>query len=511
MDSQARPVAPQTAPPVQSFGDFMAQPAPAQTPQADNGDLPHPDLVDQQTTIHAQTLAGILARDASAHTSALMADDPPAMRPARLPLALRIRANSPDLAAAADAQQTAGGASPTRTGAEAVLNLDPTGILPGLAHAGEGLVQTATGANMPARAAGLHKALGGAFEATTPFMGTSAMEAPIRTAVSLASGMVSQTAVAAGLKRMGLPPEYADLAGDAAGIIAGVGTHKAMSSRAVAAIKARVEPVLQARADKAAAPEASANSTGTQPNRPAPKPSFDSFMQEQAAPRKPSVQSQPAPAPAAQTDAPLTVPDMARERFGKPPAPVQRTIEQPGASDGKQSTAVDAGAARPVDAGGTGEGAAVHGTTPPGPRRFIGKATTVLVPGEDRSIPAHYEARELDDINASHVGETFAPNRRYKLKNERDYSKPENQQRVIEQSSEEKFEPRYHINNDPDMANGPPLLFDEDEGPDAVGANSRVMHAQRVYARNGRKAQAYRDQFRRMPRTTESIRRQCVA
>jgi|GEM_PF-1651222 len=129
----------------------------------------------------------------------------------------------------------------------------------------------------------------------------------------------------------------------------------------------------------------------------------------------------------------------------------------------------------------------------------------------DTSLSGRRVARELDDINASHVGETFAPNRRYKLKNERDYSKPENQQRVIEQSSEEKFEPRYHINNDPDMANGPPLLFDEDEGPDAVGANSRVMHAQRVYARNGRKAQAYRDQFRRMPRTTESIRRQCVA
>jgi hypothetical protein len=195
----------------------------------------------------------------------------------------------------------------------------------------------------------------------------------------------------------------------------------------------------------------------------------------------------------AQPGAALIVPDMARKRFAAKAQP-QGTIESPGATNGKQqpapaTAAVDTGAARPVDAGTTGEGPAVHGAPAPGTRSNVGEATDVLVPGEDRSIPARYAVRELSDIQPSHNGQTFSPNPKYQGQNERDYSKPENQQRVIEQSSEEKFEPRYHVSDNPDMGNGPPLI---DEEGNALGGNSRTMHLQRVYGRDGRKAAEYR-------------------
>jgi hypothetical protein len=177
--------------------------------------------------------------------------------------------------------------------------------------------------------------------------------------------------------------------------------------------------------------------------------------------------------------------------------PAQPTIEKPTEpSDGKQQTAaVDAGTTGAVDTGRTGEGPALHGAPTSGARPETGRrpgrgeATDVVVPGEDRSIPAHYDVRELSDVQSSHNGLTFSANPDYRGQNERDYSKPENQQRVIEQSSEERFEPRYHINDNPDMVNGPPLI---DEDGNALGGNSRTMQLQRVYGRDGAKASAYR-------------------
>lgn len=134
-----------------------------------------------------------------------------------------------------------------------------------------------------------------------------------------------------------------------------------------------------------------------------------------------------------------------------------------------------------------GEERALHGNAPAGQRRIVGKAAKVVIDG--RSIPIRYEVRELDDSHASHNGETFSPNPKYGLKNERDYSKPENQQRVIENGSEEKFDPTFHINNNPDLVNGPPLL---DEDSNALGGNQRRMQLERVYGRNGGKAAQYR-------------------
>ncbi len=140
------------------------------------------------------------------------------------------------------------------------------------------------------------------------------------------------------------------------------------------------------------------------------------------------------------------------------------------------------------------EGPALHGNAPSGAGSLTGEATDVVIPGEKRSIPARYEVRELADIKSSHNGITFSANPDYALKNERDYSKPENQQRVIEQSSEESFNPRFHVTDNPDMGNGPPLI---DETGNAIGGNSRTMHLQRVYGRKGQAARDYRSLLER--------------
>gem|GEM_PF-3030725 len=60
---------------------------------------------------------------------------------------------------------------------------------------------------------------------------------------------------------------------------------------------------------------------------------------------------------------------------------------------------------------------------------------------------------------------------------------------MIENSSEERFNPRYHITDNPDATNGPVVI---DEDGNALGGNSRAMHLQRVYGRDGAGAAAYR-------------------
>jgi hypothetical protein len=60
---------------------------------------------------------------------------------------------------------------------------------------------------------------------------------------------------------------------------------------------------------------------------------------------------------------------------------------------------------------------------------------------------------------------------------------------VIQQSSEEKFNPRFHITDNPDATNGPTLT---DEDGNAFGGNSRLMHLQRVYGRDASAAAGYR-------------------
>jgi hypothetical protein len=131
----------------------------------------------------------------------------------------------------------------------------------------------------------------------------------------------------------------------------------------------------------------------------------------------------------------------------------------------------------------------VSGAVAASPRQASGEETSVVVPGEDLEIGAHYAVRDLADLQPSHSGLSFQPNPRYEHHNERDYSKSENQQRIIQQSSEERFNPRYLITDNPDATNGPPVI---DEAGNVLGGNSRAMTMQIVYGRNAKAAASYR-------------------
>jgi hypothetical protein len=442
----------------------------------------------------------------------------------------------------------------------------------GVQHVAEGVSQMAE-PGLREKAGGLHKVIGGTLEAATPLMVGAGAVAPLATAATLATGTAAQMGTEAALKKIGIPEEYAQFAGDLVGLFAAAKTPKT-----IAALKAKYEPVLKARFEKAnpTAPEPAANSTGGEPYRPAaaapptpPAPASPAAAEV----RKPKVPGEfirrtderdgrflthtgVAPGigvykvPVSEIDAHDLWGDAEKMRDAEsyagmfragrePPAlsgsfdeqtgrvalddghrrlaaakmagethlpvaipgyenPAQRaTIESPGVSplgaNGQQPAAtpaaVDTGAARPLDPGGTGGGQRLHGEPPSGKGPHVGEATDVLIPGEERSIPARYEVRELSDIQPSHNGQTFLPNPKYQGHNERDYTKPENQGRVIDQSSEEKFEPRYHITDNPDMVNGPALI---DEDGNAIGGNDRTMHLQRVYGRDARGAAGYR-------------------
>lgn len=119
-----------------------------------------------------------------------------------------------------------------------------------------------------------------------------------------------------------------------------------------------------------------------------------------------------------------------------------------------------------------------------------GAETDVLIPGETGAYKARYEVRELKDVQSSHNGQTFQPNPKYALQNERDYTTPENQGKVVNGALKGNFNPRYHITDNPDASNGPPLL---DQNGNAIGGNGRTMTLQRVYASNPEGAQAYKD------------------
>lgn len=119
-----------------------------------------------------------------------------------------------------------------------------------------------------------------------------------------------------------------------------------------------------------------------------------------------------------------------------------------------------------------------------------GAPTEILIPGEDRAFQGRYEIRELKDIQASHHGQTFQPNPKYTLRNDRDYSRSENQGKIVNGALPGKFKPQLLINDNPDASNGPPVL---DEAGNAVGGNGRTMTLHRVYAGNQEGAQAYRD------------------
>jgi len=119
-----------------------------------------------------------------------------------------------------------------------------------------------------------------------------------------------------------------------------------------------------------------------------------------------------------------------------------------------------------------------------------GSATEIRVPGEDTRYRATYKVRELADVQPSHSGINFNPNENYKLVNDRNYSNAVNQDKVVTNSAAGKFDPSYHITDNPDATNGPVVI---DSQGHALGGNGRAMILQRVYRYNPRGAEAYRN------------------
>lgn len=141
-------------------------------------------------------------------------------------------------------------------------------------------------------------------------------------------------------------------------------------------------------------------------------------------------------------------------------------------------------------AGATAEGASATKPIPSSFNASSPAATEVLIPGEGRSFPAKYSVKELNDIQASHGGLTFQPNPKYSLTNDRDYKSADNQGKVVQGALPGQFKPAFHITDNPDATNGPPLI---DSQGNVIGGNGRTMTLQRVYQYNPAGAQAYKD------------------
>lgn len=125
-----------------------------------------------------------------------------------------------------------------------------------------------------------------------------------------------------------------------------------------------------------------------------------------------------------------------------------------------------------------GEGAPVQGSRPPSHRVAEGEATLVRIPGETTSYKARYAVRELADIHASHDPFNFEASPAYHYLNNRDYSDPVNQERVVVNSLPSRFDPAYLLTDNPDAVNGPPVI--EPNG-NVLGGNNRTMILERVY------------------------------
>lgn len=105
-----------------------------------------------------------------------------------------------------------------------------------------------------------------------------------------------------------------------------------------------------------------------------------------------------------------------------------------------------------------------------------GRSRRVSIPGEsERSYQARYEIREADDVVPSHDPVGFQADPRYQHKNTRDYSKPQNQARVIEHS--QKFNPDLLLSDAPTAETGTPIV---DASGNVLGGNNRAMTLGRI-------------------------------
>jgi len=122
----------------------------------------------------------------------------------------------------------------------------------GSQQAGEGVAQMAQ-PELREKAGGLHKVISGVFEAATPLIAGAGVVAPAATAATLAGTMAAQTGVEAGLKKIGLAPEYAAVTGDLTALVAGAAVHK-LGSGAIDWLKSRLQERLEAK-QQAAGPQ----------------------------------------------------------------------------------------------------------------------------------------------------------------------------------------------------------------------------------------------------------------
>jgi N12 class adenine-specific DNA methylase/2'-5' RNA ligase len=106
---------------------------------------------------------------------------------------------------------------------------EPFETIPALETIGRGVTRMAQATPTPTHAAnpkqtalGLSEVLGGTMQAVGPLaIPAGLVAAPAEAAISLGAGIVARTATPALLKKAGVAPEYADLAGDVAGLLAG--------------------------------------------------------------------------------------------------------------------------------------------------------------------------------------------------------------------------------------------------------------------------------------------------
>jgi hypothetical protein len=106
--------------------------------------------------------------------------------------------------------------------------------------------------------------------------------------------------------------------------------------------------------------------------------------------------------------------------------------------------------------------------------------TFVTVPGEPgNTYRATYKVVDRSTLQASHSGRTFAPNPKYKLQNDRDYTNAVNQGPVLGWSSRAEFDAKQLINDNPDAVNGPMVV---DAQGNVLGGNGRAMILDRVHS-----------------------------
>lgn len=119
-----------------------------------------------------------------------------------------------------------------------------------------------------------------------------------------------------------------------------------------------------------------------------------------------------------------------------------------------------------------------------------GREADVRVPGERTKYKSVYAVREAEDVVPSHNPTNFEANPDYQHRNDRNYSDPQNAERIVKQAAE--FDPGFLINDNPDATNGPPII---DANGNVLGGNSRTMTMTRVREQRPEAMAEYRRQL----------------